>query len=1078
MAPLQRYGTPLLDRAAPQERTVWFRLVTRNVDRHGTIIEPAGIDTAAFLRNPVFLWMHQSGGGDTASQPPPDVVIGRVVEIDQTDDHFDICVLFDDDGPDGLASTCYRKVLAGFIRMVSIGCNALVETSTRVGDIDVPTYSKTELLECSLVIIGSNRQALKLDRAAMAAMVRDLNAAAPKKQSEQIATVAVFNADGAMLWGRRNDDKKWTTPGGHLHEGEDPRTAVMRELQEEAGIDAAGLGLKLHYLGPVELNGRFIHCFRLDLDATHRGLAVTSAGDPDQEVEEWRWVEMSADAVLPDDIKASLHAPKNALQELGVFRAVPGDAATTSLLSDFVDDGDATDIFDGDDNDTAGLVVHSIATRGVVPHKEFPLVETTWDADAAVSRWRSWASSDGSGKRESIDWKKYAECFLWFDSDDVENFASYKFPHHDIVSGKPVTVWQGVVAAAARIGQAKDIPTTDIAKMKQHLADHYKEFGKPAPWQKRSLDNLTVALKAWRRHDGDDVATLLKAAFKGDKTTPIYAGDDAVKNGPAYAVADIMTSATVHALLFPSAKHSLVEAVVWAKEHGYASNGPVAEVGDGYTHAGLVVTENSFVVEQIPEACFQPSAFGRGVKFQTVLYTGGHGISAVVGVLKTSRSEDRAELRRHLVKDVDMTMSPTSRSELRLLRQRGVDISASAIEAGRWSLGDVASTAKRQNLPQALRRDIARVVTDVAALATFSCFREADPTADTTSRKALIASTQRSHQLAHYLPRVNKIRATADRSGAVNSESSTMKKSSPEARMAYRGMIGHALEHAEMHARALEDGHVGDEHKTMHHAMAMRALDSAEEMHSVMCSAFIGDKASQEVVVDGGSVGLIYAAPPIADGELKSRFAEVASKVGKLPRSLRSVVKAELGVEDVERTEEKLLNLKGIAERFVELQTEHKRGIAAVEKAATEKLITDALDARLISPADAKRFRGINPATDQPGGEVWNKTRVERFLEERRAVGPIADIVRPGTERTVQDVTSTTVTSPTAPSPKSSLIRFGTAPTQMSEAQLSHRAAEIARHLPGIDVAKILGQVEEASKVQNAEARITGLQNP
>ena len=87
---LRRTGTPLLNRATPGDRQVWFRLVTRDVDRHGTIIEPAGVDTRAFLANPVFLWMHDSGGGDRPT-PPPDVVIGRVVEIDQTAEHFDIC---------------------------------------------------------------------------------------------------------------------------------------------------------------------------------------------------------------------------------------------------------------------------------------------------------------------------------------------------------------------------------------------------------------------------------------------------------------------------------------------------------------------------------------------------------------------------------------------------------------------------------------------------------------------------------------------------------------------------------------------------------------------------------------------------------------------------------------------------------------------------------------------------------------------------------------------------------------------------------------------------------------------------
>ncbi len=168
---LQRYGQPLLDRVTSSQRRVWFRLVTRDIDRHGTIFEPAGVDLTAFRANPVFLWMHDSGGGEVT--PPPDVVIGRVTNFDQSVDALDIEVEFDDDG-DGLAATCFRKVKDGFLRMVSIGCNVLEEETVQIGTHKVPVYTRTELLECSLVIIGSNRGALKLDRSRVAAMLREV----------------------------------------------------------------------------------------------------------------------------------------------------------------------------------------------------------------------------------------------------------------------------------------------------------------------------------------------------------------------------------------------------------------------------------------------------------------------------------------------------------------------------------------------------------------------------------------------------------------------------------------------------------------------------------------------------------------------------------------------------------------------------------------------------------------------------------------------------------------------------------------------------------------------------------------
>ena len=48
-------------------------------------------------------------------------------------------------------------------------------------------------------------------------------------------------------------------------------------------------------------------------------------------------------------------------------------------------------------------------------------------------------------------------------------------------------------------------------------------------------------------------------------------------------------------------------------------------------------------------------------------------------------------------------------------------------------------------------------------------------------------------------------------------------KRTPEARNVLRGLIHHALEHADMHARAMEEGHISDEHRAMCHAAALRA---------------------------------------------------------------------------------------------------------------------------------------------------------------------------------------------------------------------------------------------------------------
>lgn len=671
---LQRFGQPLLDRASSSQRRVWFRLVTRDVDRHGTIIEPAGVDLRAFRQNPVFLWMHDSGGGEVT--PPPDVVIGRVTAFEQSSEALDIEVEFDDDG-DGLAATCFRKVKDGFLRMVSIGCNVLEEETVTIGEHTVPVYTRTELLECSLVIIGSNRAALKLDRSRVAAMLREVGGtggmvkaapavavpavAAPALEakpeaklttrsldSKQVASVAVI-APGHMLWGKRRDSGKWTTPGGHLHPGESPVEGAARELAEESGIVATEN--KLKPLGSVVNDkGVRIHTFRLDVPHM---ITPTVKRDPDQEIEVWDWVPFE-NGKLPPHILNNLHAKPNAIvAALRLDRAVAGAGgpAVDSLLSTEVYGGDALNDFFGDDDDilkveqaatvsassssssssSASLATPSsstssllprpgvFASRGVVGHMKYPLVTTAWDASAAVDRWKKWASSDGSGDKEKIDWDKFAKCFLWFDDKNKENFEAYVFPHHDIVDGKPVTVWAGVVAAAARIDQAKGIPAGDLAKMKAHLAAHYKEFDKVAPWQRAAYDMPGGLQRVWTLNGHvDEVPPVdalgpspMQIAINAEAGTLLAEGVDVYK----------LVGVVPHALLFPASSWTIETASLWAQKHGYAY----------FT----VYPKDGFIEMVILGAdVFRRNAFGKGIKFKTFKIQADPEISLVVGVLK------------------------------------------------------------------------------------------------------------------------------------------------------------------------------------------------------------------------------------------------------------------------------------------------------------------------------------------------------------------------------------------------------------------------------------------------------------
>lgn len=127
--------------------------------------------------------------------------------------------------------------------------------------------------------------------------------------------------------------------------------------------------------------------------------------------------------------------------------------------------------------------------KGSVPFRDFPKADEskTWDGDAAVSNLREWASSDGSGEKEKIDWAKYRTAFLWYDSDDPENFGSYKMPVLDIFGGDAKVVWKAVVSALGAVQGARggvDVPEEEKDSILQRLKSHYEQFGKEWPLEK------------------------------------------------------------------------------------------------------------------------------------------------------------------------------------------------------------------------------------------------------------------------------------------------------------------------------------------------------------------------------------------------------------------------------------------------------------------------------------------------------------------------------------------------------------------------------------------------------------------
>ncbi|MEM3161833.1 MAG: hypothetical protein QW056_02430 [Candidatus Bathyarchaeia archaeon] len=147
-----------------------------------------------------------------------------------------------------------------------------------------------------------------------------------------------------------------------------------------------------------------------------------------------------------------------------------------------------------------------VSEKAVAPH-ETPkaLEDRKWDAEAAEQRIRKWASSDGSGEKDKIDWDKYREGFAWFNVENLEDFGSYKLPHHDVIDGELRVVWRGVTAAMGVLMGARggvDIPHADRGAVYRHLAAHYRQFERTPPELVEVLiANLEAELKGHSCHE-------------------------------------------------------------------------------------------------------------------------------------------------------------------------------------------------------------------------------------------------------------------------------------------------------------------------------------------------------------------------------------------------------------------------------------------------------------------------------------------------------------------------------------------------------------------------------------------------
>lgn len=140
-----------------QNREVEFVISTEAPDTYGTVFKISGWDLKRYENNPVVFYAHKSYSDN------PDMIIGTSTV--RVEDNLLIGkVRFESAELNPVAEKVFQKIQAGTLRMASIGANPKKGHwgDEKLGeDRDLIYFDEQELLEWSIVPLGSNPEALK-----------------------------------------------------------------------------------------------------------------------------------------------------------------------------------------------------------------------------------------------------------------------------------------------------------------------------------------------------------------------------------------------------------------------------------------------------------------------------------------------------------------------------------------------------------------------------------------------------------------------------------------------------------------------------------------------------------------------------------------------------------------------------------------------------------------------------------------------------------------------------------------------------------------------------------------------------
>lgn len=140
-----------------ENRQVEFVISSEAKDSYNTVFKIGGWDLKRYEQNPIVCYQHKSSSTD------PDDIIGTS-ELRIENNQLIAVLTFEDAESNPKAEKIFRKVKNGTLRMASIGAkiNKGHYGDEKMGEEkDVIYFDSQELLEWSIVSLGSNPEALK-----------------------------------------------------------------------------------------------------------------------------------------------------------------------------------------------------------------------------------------------------------------------------------------------------------------------------------------------------------------------------------------------------------------------------------------------------------------------------------------------------------------------------------------------------------------------------------------------------------------------------------------------------------------------------------------------------------------------------------------------------------------------------------------------------------------------------------------------------------------------------------------------------------------------------------------------------